>query len=205
MNHMFRMVVGCGALALALAPGACRVTNDGGGGGSSSGEGSMGEDSPDLTHEADNAALAACGDPVCPAGFAQRIEEGYPFSLDATCLLEGMRNRTPGLYRITLDWTWSNGSESSDFTLFVTSGGAVEVGARRLPDPYASCCAQGTWDATRRCTLRPSDFFADCLAMIDLVQTGYGNEDGAMNCVYPLDDQNLPWFESCAVQPSTCE
>ncbi len=159
------------------------------------------------TDEADNEALAACGTAACPDGFAQRIEGGQPYSFNAmACIVQAMRDRTPGLYRVTLDHTYSNGSDEAEYTIWITASGEVEVGVAHSTS-YEETLEEG-WDPTERCSLKPQAFFEDCLTAVNADEPAQSNE-AAFACIYPGSEtdesQELPWFESCEAQAPTCE
>ena len=92
--------------------------NNGGlGGGGIGGQGGAGPD-PD---QPDNDALAMCGMAACADGTAQRIEGNNPASMNnIECIVTGMRDRTPGLYNVQLNHTWTNGSQTWAHTYFIT-------------------------------------------------------------------------------------
>lgn len=157
--------------------------------------------------EADNEALAACGTEACPEGFAQRIEGGDPFTINfMACIVEAIRDRKPGLYRVTLDHTFGNGAEVSEYAIFVTASGEVEVGVRRFDEVDGA--SEESWDPTERCTLKPQAFFEDCLTAVNAGDQIDATPE-AFACIYPEsgagDSQELPWFEGCEAQAPTCE
>ena len=194
-----RHLQACFILTSILTLAAC----DGGGGGSggTGGEGGNGGTAP---NQADHEALLACGDAVCQSkGSAQRIELGDPAAMyNMECILQGARDRQPGIYQVDLSYVHSGGGVEASFTLFVTPTGEVEVAVHResmLQDDF-----EEKLDPTERCTLKPADFFDACLVE---VQAG---SDAAFDCVYPTSSegdmtQELPWFESCEARSPTCE
>lgn len=172
--------------------------------------------------------LDACGDVLCPDGFAQRIEGGLAYSMhNLACIVEGLRDRRTGALRLKLDHTFTNGSEWSTYTLFVTPTGAVELARYTATDgiyvngkPAWKCTEEspadagtglghGTglqegWQPTQRCVLKPVSFFEHCRAAVETGEESLPGDE-AWACVYPDLSQALPWFESCVVQSPTCE
>jgi hypothetical protein len=165
-------------------------------------------DPPDQTgteneNEADYETLASCGEAACESAFAQRIELGQPFTInDMECVLAAMRDRTPGLYLVTLNHTWSNGGESSDFALLVTASGEVEVGVQRdFSTTGPGSGSKKSWDPTETCSLAAPSFFESCLLAVQSDVTG----EDAWACIYPGESQELPWFEGCKAQAPECK
>lgn len=158
-------------------------------------------------NKADHEALAACGTAECTRGSAQLIEGEWGFAMyGMPCIIEGLRDRKPGLYGMLLDHTFTNGGDSTEFTLFVTPSGEVEVAAyRRSSFEYET---EETWEPTQRCALAPVSYFDGCLTA---VQAGDGQDAtaAAWDCVYPGGasgtEQELPWFEGCLAKAPTCE
>ncbi len=162
---------------------------------------------PDPPNKDDHDAVAACGTAVCPDGWAQKIEGGSPFAMyDMPCVVEGLRDRKTGVYKVELDHTFTNGSETTTFTLFVTPSGEVELAAYRRDDIDGDVVEE--WAPTQRCTLADVGYFDACLTA---VQAGDGMDttDEAWNCVYPggpsETEQVLPWFAGCEAKAPTCE
>jgi hypothetical protein len=166
------------------------------GGGGSGGDGSGGTEDPD---QADHEALEGCAELACPDAFAQRIEGGSPATMNAVaCVVAAMRDRTPGLYRIDLDHTWTNGSATAKHTVLVTASGEVEVG--RIVEAVNDFQPAPTdYEPTERCALQPASFFDDCLAAVE------ANSESAWDCVYPEEAAEPPWFTGCAAQPPLCQ
>lgn len=156
------------------------------------------------SNQVDYEQLATCGSAACPEGFAQRIEEGEPATInDMACIVEAMRDRKPGLYRVKLDLTVSNGSSDANIEIFVTASGEVEMGIHHTQDTDGEEQVS-TWEPTQRCSLAEASFFDACLTA-----TKAGSEtdstDDAWACIYPGPDQELPWFEDCVDATPTCE
>lgn len=163
----------------------------------------------DPPNKADNEALAACGAEICSGG-SQKIEGNMPYGMsDMTCVLEAMRDRKPGLYRVEQNHTWTNGSDTATFTLLVTVSGEAAVGVHRFG--FLDATEEESWDPTERCSLASAAFFDGCLAAVQAGGDILNNEE-AWACVYPAPaeghpwyEQELPWFESCEAQAPTCE
>lgn len=156
-----------------------------------------------VPNEADHEALAACGASACDSGFAQKIEGDNPFTINKmACIVQAMRDRTPGLYSVELDHTWGNGSESAEITLFITPSGEVEIAVRRTEDYEGEQTV--TLEPTERCSLAPATFFEDCLTAVNAGDQIESTEE-AWACIYPGSEQKLPWFEGCEAQAPTCE
>lgn len=154
-------------------------------------------------NKADNEALAACGTEAC-SSFAQRIEDGGEFTIhNFECVLTAMRDRTPGLYSVELDHTWTNGSDTKYYTLWITESGEVEMGVRL----YSSLDAESseTWEPTQRCTPLSADFFDACLPVVLAEEEANMADKAAWDCVFPWPEHELPWFESCESAAPTCE
>lgn len=156
-------------------------------------------------HKADYEKMVACGAASCD-GSAQRIEGGTPFAMyNMACIVQAMRDRTPGVYGAYLNHTWSNGYATADYTLVLEESGDVMVAAHR----YRQFDQDRTdsWDSIRRCTLIASSTLDACLTE---VQKGQGPDatEMAWECVFPLANVStldLPFFANCEETAPTCQ
>jgi hypothetical protein len=205
------VLAACNSEVTSSGPGASSSsTSAGGQGGQGQGGqglgGSAGGGMPD-PDQGDHQALDACGSASCPTGFAQRIEGGTPFALhDMGCIVTALRDRTPGLYRVELDHTWSNGSSTSTHTLLITPSGEVETGELVESSIYVGPGNEQTIDyqPTERCALKPVSFFEDCLAEVQMGEDMQAT-DAAWACIYPESGPEPPWFDGCTAQAPTCQ
>jgi hypothetical protein len=144
------------------------------------------------------------------SGCSMRRVRGYgnpPYAMYGgyECLLSSLRDRTPGKHTLTTEYSDSCQWErdvwvvNSDGSVFVSSAQNYSGG---LPQscPRDPCLSYGL---TQRCTLKPPDFFDDCLASGTDPSTGGGA--GAA----PDDDGSLPsgcysWFTNCEAAEPTC-
>lgn len=150
----------------------------------------------------DNETLAACATPVCPEGLLQDNRDEEEFSLqNMSCIVEAMRERTTGVYHVKLYSVASVSSEASDFTLFVTPSGDVEISVHRVSNGEEN--NSESWDPALRCSLAAPTFFDSCLAAVTTGEDG--DATAARPCTYPGPAQELPWFEACEPQAPTCE
>jgi len=149
--------------------------------------------------------LVACGAANCD-GSAQRIEGGTPFAMyNMACVLEALRDRTPGVYGAYLNHTWSNGFATGDYTLVVQASGDVIVGVHRYEQWDQE--RVDTWAPIRKCTLVAPNVLDACLTE---VQKGQGPDatEMAWECVFPeanVSTLELPWFASCQDVAPTCQ
>ena len=150
----------------------------------------------------DHAALDMCtGTTSCSEPFAQRVEGGAMFTMVGfQCVLEALRDRTPGKYETTFDHSFSNGADEWQITFVITDSGAVEWAEVALEalgeDPPAS-----TFNPTRRCMPKPASFFEDCLS----VYADDTTDGAAWACVFPSVDERAPWVEACEEASPTCQ
>lgn len=138
---------------------------------------------------------------------AQRIEGGDPFAMHGVeCLLTALRDRSPGLYRIELDHTHSQGSEDQHHVFAITPSGEIETGV--VDSWYDENDDSGInyhYQSTERCEPKPSAFYDARLAEVEQwTQVSEGGE-GAWDCVFPALGEGPPWFQSCVSQSPTCE
>jgi hypothetical protein len=163
----------------------------------------------DPANKLDYEALSGCAELACEPGFAQRIEGGTPFTIHDTlrCIVGAMRDRKPGLYRVTLDHTWGNGSDTAEITVFVSASGEAEVGVHHHLKTFGAGegdVDENTWDPTERCSLAAPTFFEACLTALPS-DDKTAPTDEAWACIYPEEAQKLPWFEGCKAQAPTCK
>jgi hypothetical protein len=183
--------------------------NAGGGGGVGGGGGAGGNTVTGTEHQPDHDALAACGTPTCMKLFAQRIEGGYPATINhAPCTLAAMRDGVVGAYDVTLDHTWTNGRRYQTIRLFVTPSGDVEIGVveTERQDGFGDFFVKTDIRPTMRCTPKGSDFFDTCLGFVESAgPDAPPYPDEAFACIYPEGGGGLPWFLDCEPLPPTCE
>lgn len=150
--------------------------------------------------------LVACGAIDCGAS-AQRIEGGVPFAMyNMACVVQALRDRTPGSYNVKLDHTWSNGSENADMYLRVLASGDVMVATHRSLQIDGQPLEE-TWDLVRRCSLVTPNFFDTCLTAVQMGQ-GPDATPEAWDCVFPesaVSTFALPWFTMCLEAVPVCE
>ena len=188
--------------------------------------------------EAAHRQLDHCGnDSGCPrSGFVQRADafSGIFSMADVECLLAALRDRTPGLYEIELDWTWANGSHISTLSFAITPTGEIELGFRNVlrlafefrellptercqpksPAFYQACLDRvEDWKRIEDCLdrVRGPNRAEECLGRVE----GWSRaelSEGVTNCVFPEDFESFPevvarppWFDNCVEQWPTCE
>lgn len=155
-------------------------------------------------NQVDYETLVACGASDCDAS-AQRIEGGTPFAMyNMACVLQALRDRTPGIYGAYLNHTWSNGAETADYTLVLRASGDVLVGAHRWTQIEEQV---DSWDPVRKCTLVASEVLDACLTEV-LKGQGPDATEMAWDCVFPeasVWKPELPWFASCEDTAPTCQ
>ena len=163
---------------------------------------------------ADHEALAACGSETCGNAQAKRLEASPYQVSNMACAVEGMRDRTSGVYKVTLQDTHTVGSDISTFTIFVTPSGEAEVAVHRsvdFLDDNGNATTEETYEPTERCSLKPAAFFESCATVVKEAELAPDGEvsdaaDAAFDCLYPSEsEQELPWFESCEELAPTCE
>ncbi|HRI70487.1 MAG TPA: hypothetical protein PK156_39920 [Polyangium sp.] len=155
--------------------------------------------------KADYDTFLTCASPTCK-GWAQRIEGGTPFSMyDMACVVQAMRDRTPGMYGVKLNHTFSNGQNNGEYSLLIGPSGDVTVGVYYSGD-YGTPPLDESWDPIRKCSLLAVDYFDACLAAVEMGQ-GPDAPMEAWNCVFPRETTyhpELPWFAACADVAPTC-
>jgi hypothetical protein len=125
-------------------------------------------------------ALAACGLPS-PCGDVQMNDSNLASTYDL-CVLAGLRDRIPGAYG-----SYLLGLSTDQSHVFLFGGDEAQLVHKATND----VCNDGpdTWDATRRCTLQPPEWFDACMNDPMLQQT----------CLF-----GESWFESCEGEPASC-
>lgn len=154
--------------------------------------------------------LAACEvvEPCQPA--TTQLIENRSRNIEAErarCVLQGLRDRTPGRYQYDTDHTYSNGSVGAHHLLVVLADGSVMYGR----DEYGPGVASE--QPAQRCQLADSSYFASCLAalgdrgepdaLVDEV------DDAAWACLFgagsTTEPSRLAWLTSCAAEAPRCE
>jgi hypothetical protein len=160
------------------------------------------EEPPNKT---DYEKFVACGAANCD-GSAQRIEGGTPFAMyNMACIVQALRDRTPGIYGAHLNHTWTNGSANGDYTLVVQASGDVLVGVYRYTDLDQE--RVDTWAPIRKCALIAPNVLDACLTEVKKGQ-GPDATEMAWECVFPegnVSTLELPWFVSCEDTAPTCQ
>ena len=133
----------------------------------------------------DRRALDGCGLPApCPVLFVDEEVGAYDHAAEQ-CVLEGLRDRVPGVYEVTFA-----SSFTVDTTRYYVFGDEI---ARIVlhSDDVIDCPETSDWSPADRCTLQPAEFFASCMQ-----PTEPGDE-----CVFVHDQ----WVLDCTAQPPACE
>lgn len=201
---------------LALLCVSCSDTSNTGGT-DGNGTGSGGDGGSEDPAFADHMKLEECfDDSPCRTARAQRIEGWDPWGLSPQCLLTALRDGSPGLYRMELDHTYSNGADIDEHVFVITPSGAIETGivSRHFDEYYNEST---DYLPTERCSPKAPAFYDGCLDAVNEWERldGEGGPGGAWDCVFPVplvdhvyiapSPTVLPWFEDCVEQSPTCE
>lgn len=120
------------------------------------------------------------------------VVSGYPdptkntWNPNQTCLLEHMRDRIPGSYRIAMNL----GDPDYDIRLHITKDGSVITSVGDCDHSDEGGCDNRRWSYPEQCKLAASNYFAECLA----------NPNSNSNCI-ALDTvakKGPSWFSECA-------
>ncbi len=101
----------------------------------------------------------------------------------AECLLSAFRDRMPGRYAFSLEYT----NVRVDHILVVAADGSVRA---TYDEVFGIVCAVGIWQPARVCQLAEPQVFADCLAT-----------DGCEGC-YPDPNTLAGWLVDCVDAPA---
>jgi hypothetical protein len=172
---------------------------------------SPGDDAPpgDTDLLDDYATLTGCGETSsCPSSLAQLVvDETHGFSVESTCLLRALRDRTVGLYLHRAEVAHSDGYDGADHAVWVDPDGTARYVRRGYVGGATPDDGQFFYEVphpAERCTLKPASYFDDCANAFD---GPVPDDDLAWSCVYgPLEGGVLmDWFETCIVEsPLAC-
>lgn len=166
---------------------------------------------PDASQQENKEAyleLTSCEleDPCPGAGFAYDPYPGYWY--EGECMLKNLRDRTEGAYHYAL--SHAERMSFSDLLLIVTADGSVLLSGMGSESGYAT---HRSYQPTQRCTLKPSEYFEDCLELgtgprefstTGSTSGGIGGAGGAgsetpMTCHLPGG-----WYTDCAPAQPMC-
>jgi hypothetical protein len=130
-------------------------------------------------------------------------ESPYFWGNGLQCTLSALRDRTPGKY--TLHTELSDSCVWDNEVMVVDSDGNVFVNSvhNYSGGPPQSCprvCL--SYDVTRRCTLKPPDFFDDCLALGEASTDG--GAGGAPDDGWTLPPECYAWYTDCGQAEPPC-
>jgi hypothetical protein len=135
----------------------------------------------------DSAVFDACAGPSpCPDA---SVGNDGPFDPALQCLIEALRERTPGLYEVRSGV--DNGIEGR---LLVRPDGAVQLLVQTYGTFPCFDALLWQWRPARNCALQPSAFFEACLADHGI----QGCNGGDLINVLPA------WFTACFYEPMEC-
>lgn len=97
-----------------------------------------------------------CADVV--SGFPNQTTNTW--NANQTCILEHLRDRIPGSYRLALDL----GHPNHDHRLHITKDGSVITTIGDCDEEQAGSCDNRNWSYPERCKLAAASYFTDCLA-----------------------------------------
>jgi hypothetical protein len=132
----------------------------------------------------DRRALDECGlETPCEVLFAD--EEFGTIDHEAEqCVLQGLRDRVPGIYEVSF-----TGGFSIDTTRYYVFGDEIARISVHLDD-IIECPLVSDWSVADRCSLQPSEFFQTCMMP--------ANPDE--ECI----DLVAEWVLDCATEPPVC-
>lgn len=137
----------------------------------------------DCPGDADLETLRACDVevPCEPITFLE-CHEG-----NVDCLLERLRDRTPGRYELTFAYpnSWF------DWVLVVEAGGHVRATSVQS---YDSFCTTGIWSPAVTCMLAEPQVFDECLALTK----------GCADACFPGQSTLAGWLLDCTLEPASC-
>lgn len=158
--------------------------------------------------KADHDALLGCSaEPTCESS-AYKLE-GSIGSLDGpqqVCLLEALRDRTPGLYVHLSEWDHTQGGGDATHAIWIRADGQVEYSHTYGYSGLSfDASGQDLWEMVREygasqlCDPAPASYFESCLTELDAEWVTAAAEE----CLY-AEGAIDSWFASCSPAAPTC-
>lgn len=138
----------------------------------------------DCPWQQDALTLDACGMEQ-PCGERVQHDLGEPLDDYMTCVMESLRDRTPGYYDLHVEGNWWG-----EFTRIYASGDDQVQMLFRLESDQCMHPLYGTWKSNELCTLEAPEFFDACLA---------GSVQQLDDCLF-----NEDWFSDCVPAEPIC-
>jgi hypothetical protein len=154
----------------------------------------------------DHDILLACASSGCPSSFAQLTDDTSLLvnAGPSACLLEALRDRTPGIYQHNVASNSARGAESTEHVFLVRSDGTV-AHTTKLTQTGGTFAANGTsgisYTDAEYCELASPTYFADCLA--SLQDDDLAPEALAWACLYV--DVDTTWLPHCDAGSPSCD
>ncbi|MEO1273128.1 MAG: hypothetical protein AAFX99_34005, partial [Myxococcota bacterium] len=140
-------------------------------------------------------ALALCEvDTPCPPSTISIVESSESWS-DGECLLQALRDRTPGRYVHSLSNFDIGGFEKYAVAVVTDSGEVLRSGY----DDAVFSVIDRSYVGSQRCTLQSPDYFAACLDAGAML-SGTSNGTAGRVC-----DNIEEWFVTCEAVEPTCQ
>jgi hypothetical protein len=206
-------VAGAAEAAAAGAGGADSVAAAGqSGAGAGGGAGDAGLD-PDAEagvvdpEGADFNALLICSATACGSSYAQ-LNGGVRdiSSEESRCTMEGLRDRTPGLYMHTFASDDQRGLLNNVHLILVKKDQtAIHVSKTdKSKESYERSGTAGTtYTQAESCTLSPASYFDGCLTAVQNVGATIADNDPAWTCL--AADLVAGWLSACTPAEASCE
>jgi len=142
---------------------------------------------------------------------------------DARCLLEGLRDRTPGLYRYRVGNSHSSGADSREFLIWIQTDGRVTYseqstghGQFSFPEEFYAHRDYSISEISLECSLPAADYFQSCLDAYPEVEPSRGDViigstfefETVKDCLYGTvygGERPWPWFTDCTPKVPVCD
>jgi len=156
---------------------------------------------------ADYDALLSCSSTACGSSYAQLNggERGISTE-ESSCTMQGLRDRTPGLYMHSFASDDQRGLLNNVHLILVKQDQtAIHVSRTDKSKEYyeRSGTAGTTYSAAESCALSPTSYFDSCLTAVQNVGSTIADDDPAWTCL--AADVAAGWLTDCSPGEASCE